>query len=54
VEDARVHRLAFAQLHLADAVRPAGIAAIGHVLKGEGANTGNGQQHLARPFVRDV
>jgi len=54
VEDARVHRLAFAQLHLADALRPAGIAAIAHVFKEERANTGYGQQHLARPFVRDV
>jgi hypothetical protein len=31
IEDALVNRLAFAQLHLADAVRPAWIAAIAHI-----------------------
>ena len=51
---ALVNRLAFAQLHLADAVRPAGIAAIAHVLDEEGAGARDRQQDLARPLVRDM
>ncbi len=51
---ALIHRLAFAQLHLADAVRPIGIAAIAHVLNEEGPGSRYRQQDLARPFVRDM
>ena len=51
---ALVNRLAFAQLHLADAVRPAWIAAIAHVLDEEGAGSRDRQQDLARPLVRDM
>src|SRR6202021_3423162 len=51
---ALVNRLAFAQLHLADAVRPAWIAAIAHVLDEEGAGARDGQQDLTRPLVRDM
>lgn len=51
---ALIHRLAFAQLHLTDAMRPPGIAAIAHVLDEEGAGSQYREQDLTRPLVRNM
>ena len=49
-----VDGLALAELDLADPVGLRGIATVAHVLDEERPGTGYGQQHLARPLVRDV